>query len=201
MMIESSNDTTDNIIIRYKQNIRQRILSIRKILSNEFVEEASHCIFDNFVKMNLNFRCGIVMLYMNINNEVSTEEFADFFLTQGATLCLPRICDDKGNMEARRVESIDKDLEQNALKIKEPNIKTQIVDPQQIDIIFVPGVAFDTSKNRIGHGKGYYDRFLAKLRPDCFKIGLAYDFQILESIPAGIHDVPMDFIITEKRVF
>lgn len=183
-----------------KQRIRNSIISIRKTLSDKFVQEVSHCIFNNFTKLDIRCKCNVVMLYMNINNEVSTSEFADFFMIKGIQVCYPRVCDDEGIMEARVVGDINKDMEQNALKIWEPNLKTHVINPCEIDIIFVPGVAFDLSKNRLGHGKGYYDRFLTNLRKDSIKIGLAYDFQILDSIPADSHDVRMDIIISENRI-
>jgi len=67
-------------------------------------------------------------------------------------------------------------------------------------LIIVPGVAFDLNLNRIGYGKGYYDRFLSKVSKNVPKIALAYDFQVLESISEGENDIKMDMIITEKRI-
>lgn len=198
--MQTSFGLTQNIENNDKNSIRKRMLIIRKSLSDEFVEMCGCCIFNNFLKMSICRKLSIAMLYMSINNEVSTNEFANFFKIKGVQVCYPRMCDDKGIMEARLVEDINKDMEQNVLRIWEPNLKTHVVNPQEIDIIFVPGVAFDLSKNRLGHGKGYYDRFLTNLRKDCIKIGLAYDFQILDSIPTDSHDVRMDIIISENRV-
>ena len=72
-------------------------------------------------------------------------------------------------------------------------------NPERMDLILVPGVAFDCAGNRLGFGKGYYDTFLPQA-PNAVKIALAYDFQIVEQLPAEPWDVPMDFIITENRV-
>jgi len=69
-----------------------------------------------------------------------------------------------------------------------------------MDVIVVPGIAFDIHLNRLGRGKGYYDRLLASLPEDVFKIGICYDFQLLDEIPSTSFDVPMDMIITERRV-
>ncbi len=73
--------------------------------------------------------------------------------------------------------------------------KTRVED---IDLIIVPGVAFDKKGNRIGHGKGYYDRLLDKT--NATKIGLAFEFQLLKEIPTDKHDLPIDILITEKRI-
>jgi 5-formyltetrahydrofolate cyclo-ligase len=73
------------------------------------------------------------------------------------------------------------------------------VSPESIDLIIIPGVAFDGQGNRIGHGMGYYDRLLQKkIRTHC--LGLAFEFQIVESIPTEIHDVKIKKIITEERI-
>ncbi|MFH1591377.1 MAG: 5-formyltetrahydrofolate cyclo-ligase [archaeon] len=72
------------------------------------------------------------------------------------------------------------------------------VSPEEIDLVVVPGIAFDECLHRLGHGHGYYDRLLAQIRGK--KIGLAFDFQVLERLPAEEHDVRLDMIITDKRI-
>ena len=74
----------------------------------------------------------------------------------------------------------------------------EFIDAKKIDCVIVPGAAFDVHGKRLGLGGGYYDRFL-KLAENAKKISLAFDFQILENIPTEPHDLPVDFIITEKR--
>jgi len=69
--------------------------------------------------------------------------------------------------------------------------------PEKVDIVVVPAVAFDLQGHRLGYGKGYYDRFLKKTK--AVKVGVAYDFQIVEKLPAEQHDIPVDLIITPAR--
>jgi len=88
-------------------------------------------------------------------------------------------------------------LKLGKFKIPEPPAETLPFDRKKIDIFLVPGLAFDAGGNRLGYGRGYYDYFL-KDTPG-LKIGIAYDFQLVENIPAGKTDVPMDMIITEKK--
>ncbi|WP_278287518.1 5-formyltetrahydrofolate cyclo-ligase [Ruminiclostridium josui] len=74
-----------------------------------------------------------------------------------------------------------------------------VVSPDSIDVVIVPGCAFDLHKNRMGYGAGYYDRFLNLISDSCLKVGVAFDFQIMDEIPWDEHDIPMDIIITEER--
>lgn len=87
-------------------------------------------------------------------------------------------------------------LKPNQFGVGEPSLGTEErVDPATIDVVICPGVAFSKECVRLGFGRGYYDRFL-KLAPNATKMGLAYDFQILASVPADPQDVPMDIIVT-----
>ena len=93
-----------------------------------------------------------------------------------------------------KLESI-KDVELNKYHIREPLFSSEIID--NIEIMIVPGIAFDVSKNRIGYGKGYYDRYLSK--HECYKVGLAFDEHLHKEIPADSFDIKMDIVITDKR--
>ncbi len=88
-------------------------------------------------------------------------------------------------------------MKQGAYGIWEPD-ETNAVSPSLIDLIIVPGVAFDQSRNRLGRGKGYYDRLLTGTT--AHKVGIAYDLQLLDSIPAEAHDIPMNRIVTEHHI-
>lgn len=92
-----------------------------------------------------------------------------------------------------------KELESSVYGILQPRKEfLRIVDFREIELAIVPGIAFDEEGNRIGYGKGYYDRLLSRL--DAVKIALAYDFQIMNQIPNEKHDVKMDVIVTDKRI-
>ncbi len=80
--------------------------------------------------------------------------------------------------------------------IKEPPQKNPQISPEELELIIVPGVAFDFQKNRVGYGGGYFDRFLIKTR--AYKIAPAFDFQIFNNLPVGPNDVKMDLIITSR---
>ena len=89
-------------------------------------------------------------------------------------------------------------MEIGNFNILEPKKHTKKINHSNIDIFFIPGVAFGTKCERLGRGGGYFDRFL--LGVNGLKIGLAYEFQIFDSLPTEKHVIAMDMIITEKRV-
>jgi 5-formyltetrahydrofolate cyclo-ligase len=81
--------------------------------------------------------------------------------------------------------------------ILEPPMGTAL-PPAEIDLILVPGLAFDNRGHRLGYGQGYYDRFLSLLKPECFILGVAYSFQIVDKTPNVEHDIPVNAVLTEK---
>ena len=100
-------------------------------------------------------------------------------------------------LEICQIKNISQ-LQKSHKKILEPHKDCQKIAPEKIDLIIVPGIAFDKQKNRIGYGDGFYDRLLKKTK--CPTIALAYEFQIVHNIPGEKHDVKVDQIITEKRI-
>jgi 5-formyltetrahydrofolate cyclo-ligase len=96
------------------------------------------------------------------------------------------------------------ELVEGAYKILEPKeelrkLPRKIVKPEELDLVMVPGTAFDKRGGRMGQGKGYYDRLLASARPDAPLVGVAFDCQIFDEIPVDAHDVFMDLVLTETR--
>ena len=145
-------------------------------------------------------QCKIVMSYMPIRNEVDTIRFNKDILTANKQLCLPRVRDEK-DMDAFFVTDFKLELAQGHFNIQEPLYALEPVNPASINIILLPGLAFDTWGNRLGFGKGYYDRFLERIDEKCLKIGLAYGFQVVEGIDAEPWDRKLDLVVTEDRVY
>ena len=106
-------------------------------------------------------------------------------------------------MDAVNIISFDK-LIRNAYGILEPSNEELSIDPNELDLIVVPGVAFDNNKGRMGYGAGYYDRYFSKIREKYYKrinkVALAYDFQIIDHVPMDKNDVPVDSIITTSKI-
>jgi len=138
------------------------------------------------------------MFYYPKGNEVDLRKILKKSLNENKKVILPKTNKDNFSMTIHKIDNLSEDLEKGAFEIMEPKKDCLEINKEDIDIVFVPGVAFDLAGNRLGHGLGYYDRFLEDLNG--IKVGIAYDFQIVDSIKVKSHDMPMDYVITEKRV-
>lgn len=129
-----------------------------------------------------------ILVYNSLPDELSTREFINCWSSQ-KTLFLPRVCGD--DLELLPYEPNATQV--GAFRIEEP-IGNNVVRAEILDLIIVPGVAFDRRGNRVGRGRGFYDRLLRSV--NAIKIGIGYDFQLFDEIDAELHDIPMDIIIT-----
>lgn len=137
-----------------------------------------------------------VMAYAGMQDEVRTDGLAREILRSGRALYLPVTGEDRRMWPARLLELSR--VRKGRFGILEPLDPTP-ANPLEMDLILVPGLAFDRVGNRLGYGGGYYDRFL----PQCtgLKVGLAFEVQLMEAVPVERHDVPMDYLITERAVY
>jgi len=132
-----------------------------------------------------------ILMYHSLPDEVDTHAAADMLVAGGKTVLLPAVTGD-GEMEIHLYGG-KRDLTKGAYGIMEPSGEAYTYY-NNIDVAVVPGMAFDTANNRLGRGKGYYDRFLVKV-PKTYKIGLCFDFQMVDEIPSDCHDIKMDEVI------
>ncbi|MCP3682695.1 MAG: 5-formyltetrahydrofolate cyclo-ligase [bacterium] len=181
--------------IGLKKSVREEYLKKRKSLSKEAVDEKSRAIKDQLINTVDYIRAKKVLIYYSIYNEVSTEELLKEVLNE-KTVLLPFTDLEKNEMGAAKLEFYN-ELEKGAFGVLEPKNKTP-VKLDEIDLVIVPGVAFDERCNRIGYGKNFYDRFLKKINAK--RIAFAFEEQIAVIIPTLNHDAHMDSIITEKRI-
>lgn len=133
----------------------------------------------------------IILLYYSLPDEVNTHDVLDQLLKEGKTVLLPAVISDT-TMELRHYEG-PQDLLGGFFDIMEP-VGKPFTQYEQIETAVIPGMSFDLLGNRLGRGKGYYDRFLP-LIPQVYKIGVCFDFQKLPGIPAESNDVRMDEVI------
>ena len=116
-------------------------------------------------------------------------------------IIVPKTIPETKELILSELKDYEQDLDIGVYGVLEPNKEfIRPVSYDVIELVLVPGAVFDIKGNRIGYGAGYYDRFLSKLDESIPKIALAYDFQIVDKITPHEHDVPMDYIITEKRI-
>ncbi|OIO27080.1 5-formyltetrahydrofolate cyclo-ligase [Candidatus Micrarchaeota archaeon CG1_02_55_22] len=130
-------------------------------------------------------------------HEVRTRRLLEKMLADGKRLCVPYV--DSNEVHASLLTNVD-DLVPRSYGVPEPRVdKIQKINPLEIELAIVPGVAFDAECNRVGYGNGYFDRFL--LLTTAVKAGLAYDFQLFTSVPYNESDVPLDALYSAVREF
>lgn len=164
----------------------------RRALSAQEQAAASRAVLAHLKESEAYRRAQKVMAYAACRGELSLEPVLEDVLGLGKTLLLPR-CEAPGIMTARSVKRMEQ-LVPGAFGLMEPAADCEVIAPQEIDLILVPGTAFDVSGRRIGQGGGYYDRFLAGTK--AWRMGVCHGFALLESVPAQVHDMRMDELIT-----
>ena len=173
-----------------KKELRQMI---RQRKQQHPVGESSA--FISRLKDNSHFtHAQTLLLYSALSDEVPTQILIDGLAAQGKTVLLPRVVSDT-DMELRRYSG-PADLQRGAFGIFEPTGEL-FTDYNTIDVAIIPGMAFDAKGHRLGRGKGYYDRFLAKLSPSTYKIGLCFFWQLVDQVPTDEHAIPMDEVIVQ----
>ncbi|MBM7866143.1 5-formyltetrahydrofolate cyclo-ligase [Heliobacterium gestii] len=182
-----------------KQSLRQSALQGRSALTSEEIEGKSRFIVDRLLAMPAYAAASTVMIYVDFRQEVLTGEILSQSLRLGKTVAVPICQPATRHLIAGRIDRYPDDLRRGTWGIMEP-VSMKPVPPAAIDLVVIPGVAFDRLGNRLGYGAGYYDRFLPSLRADAQKIALAFDLQIVKEIHPDDHDIPMDQIITESQV-
>ncbi|NLI60335.1 MAG: 5-formyltetrahydrofolate cyclo-ligase [Clostridiales bacterium] len=183
-----------------KDKIRSKMKRLRNELTMDEVLDKSSSIQNLFNLFRSEHSIENYMSYVSIGNEVRTVGIIEKLLEEGKNVSVPLCIPERTGLVASRIYHLD-ELEPSYFGLLEPKKEfIRPVEPQAIEMILIPGLAFDRKGNRLGLGKGYYDRFLTRLSANVLKIGLAYRFQIIEEVPIGSWDVPLDIIITDKEI-
>jgi len=186
-----------------KNTIRKTILSQRENLKLEEQLILGKKIIDNFTESiyfkTKNFKGKNISLFNSIKGEPDLSRLRDFLIEKDANCFYPVTLSNEIVMSPYLPGPGETQFSKGRLGINEPPLDDYKFNI--MDIVFIPGIAFDISGNRIGFGKGYYDKYLSKYPLDKrpFIIALVYDFQLLEEIPSKSHDIPVDLIVTDKR--
>lgn len=177
-----------------KNQLKESILKKRSSLPKEGILERSRRIQKNLFGLSQYSNSKTVMFFVSFNSEVHTHDMIKEAL-KNKTVVVPKVV--QHEIEPSVIIDFD-NLVPARFGIPEP-IDIMKIAYKHIDLVLVPGIAFDREGHRIGYGFGFYDKFLAKV-PKAVKIGLAFDFQVVDKIPKETHDVPVDFVVTEKEV-
>jgi len=184
-----------------KEKIRKEILKKRISLSTEDRINKSIEIFKKLESINIYNYSEIIMFYVATMSEVQTENMIKESLIKGKKIVIPIMESDTGNLVPSLLLDYDNELEKNSQGILESKKAfRRLFSAEKLEVIIIPGIAFDASGNRLGRGKGYYDRFLTRINPSVLKIALAYEIQMVDHIPHDKNDIPVNMIITEQRI-
>ncbi|MBB6715336.1 5-formyltetrahydrofolate cyclo-ligase [Clostridium gasigenes] len=182
-----------------KKEFRNMIIKNRDSLSLVERNLNDNLILETLLKSKMYKESTNIFTFINYGSEVKTKIFIIKALEDGKRIFVPKTVSGTREMKAVEISSLD-NLKPDNWGILEPKTFKGEIDKQCLDLIIVPGVAFDKDGNRIGYGGGYYDRYFSGLNSRIKKVVLAYDLQIVESLVTEKHDVTIDFIITEKEI-
>ena len=189
----------NNFIRSQKQALRQHYKKIRNSLHPEEVNAHSAAIAERLFASSFWKESQVVMLYLSFQNEAATNAIYRQGWQEGKTMLLP-ICAPSGGLMEMSILTSFEQLVPNRYGIGElPESLQQIVNPSEIDLCIIPGIALDHTGTRLGFGAGYYDRYLARVNPSARRIALAYECQLQTApLPAAPYDLPLQDIITEN---
>lgn len=188
----------DDLVTR-KARIRGLTLEARAALLAEERARLSAAICARAGALPEFTRAATVMLFASFGSEVDTGPLIAQALNDGKRLCLPRVLKPR-LMAAYRVTDPSVDLAPATWGILEPRDGLPQIPPSAIDVVIVPGVAFDATGRRCGYGGGFYDAYLPGTRRGTPRIALAFDLQVVDDLPCEAHDLAVDIIVTETRV-
>lgn len=174
-----------------KHRIRKEIRGKLGLQSKEERAEKSALVKEKLFRLEEFKKAECVMFYVSLPEEVDTSEMIGEALKAGKKVCVPITIEDSRSLVASEIDE-SSILEKGPCGTRQPKESDlRPVPLEDIDLVVVPGVAFDCCNVRLGRGHGYYDRFLKLLPKDTVTIGLAFDFQLVEGLPKDSHDVPV----------
>lgn len=204
----------------YRKEVRAKLAA----LPEEYRDQATAKIAVNALALPEMRKAKRVLVYFSVGTEPGTLALISKLLESGKKVCLP-LCtdvdesgkrrvsgkgsadankagteDSAGVMEARLIKSFD-DLQPGAYGIPEPKADTKMIPPEKIDLIILPCLACDVDCNRMGHGAGYYDKYLSRVKRKCFTMALCYEEILAEHLPVEPHDAKVDAVVTEKQIY
>ncbi|MBM7623230.1 5-formyltetrahydrofolate cyclo-ligase [Sporohalobacter salinus] len=184
-----------------KQQQRERVIDYRQRLTDKELLHKSMEIKKKLFELDEFVEAEIIMFYVDFRNEVKTEFMIKEALSEGKRVVIPISQVEDRSLLLSELKDYDQELEVGTYDILEPKEEyIRPVDHSELDLVIVPGVAFDEDCNRLGYGGGYYDRFSANLDSQVNRLALAFEIQIVDQVVTDEHDLPVDKVLTEKRV-
>lgn len=184
-----------------KKLIRKNILALRDGMDKEERNEKSKKIANRLMQLETYKKAQILVIYVNYKSEVSTQSLIKTALLEGKKVYCPKVCE--GEMEFYRIDSLE-ELSEGYMGIREPKGETSkkltVEDmKEEVCLMIMPGSVFDRERNRIGYGKGYYDKYIGKY-PYFDTAALCFVCQLIDEVPAKEYDIRPDMVITECEI-
>lgn len=181
-----------------KKKLRQEYISIRNRIGNK--NEKSKIIANKVINSNYLKKAKTIGIYMNLKSEVDTKKIIRYAIEKGKVVGIPKV--NGIDLEFYKIDSINEQMEKSAFGVEEPEtVKERLIEKEKIDLMIIPGICFDKANNRLGFGRGYYDRYLK----DCnfIKVGICFEKQVLKDtlLPVTCNDIKVDKIVTEENIY
>lgn len=173
-----------------KKELRHKMLAKRDKIEKTQKEKWDNAICEKIDFLVQKDKLSVVHTFIPMGNEIDITPLIKNLLSKNITIVCPKALP-KRRMENRVLKSLN-ELENGIYGTQHPADTEEYTG--KIDLIIVPGLAFDTEHYRLGYGSGYYDIFLAE-QPDALKVGICYPFQVLEKVPTEDHDVQLDMLL------
>lgn len=184
-----------------KKEFRKNVIKLRKEKSKDFISHNSDIITEKLLQLDCVKNANTIMLYLDFNNEVSTDNLINKLLHMGKIVASPITLKEERKLIPSQITDLQNGIQYGAYNIREPKPEcSPSIDIKDLDLVIVPAVAYDKNCYRLGYGGGFYDRFLENLRDDAVTVGIAFDLQIFDEIPKEDHDAQLDFIVTESKI-
>lgn len=185
-----------------KKEMRSLYLNRRANIDKRKKKILNHVITNNIIEIVDRNNINNIMSYVSTNSEVHTHQIIHYLLQKGKIISAPYTIKKHKKILPIRINNFS-ELKKGTYNILEPQYKIEnIMDYRKIELVIIPGLAFDLKGNRIGYGGGFYDSFLNKLSKNTIKLALAYDVQLLKNdiIDTEAHDISVDYILTENEL-
>ena len=178
-----------------KSRIRTTLVGFLRVQKEADRRRKSEAIRRKLVRLAAYRRATMVACYVSLPYEVETHQLIRRMLMTGKRVAVP--CVRGRHLQWCELRDPARELRPGAFGVLEPRSSTRrVVRTEELDVVVVPGVAFDRVGHRLGHGQGYFDRFLDTLSADIPVIGLCFDFQLVATLPHEPHDHPVDAVLT-----
>lgn len=183
-----------------KASIRKTIIRKREALGNTKRAEKSLTIAQRLFELAEFKKSKAVLCFLSLSHEVQTDVVILESFRLGKEVFVPLVNDRQEDLQVARIPSLDIEFVVGNYGVREPAFKfRKVVSPSCVDFVIAPGLAFDVYGNRIGYGGGYYDKLSKELSKDVIRIGVGYDFQVLDLVPHTDLDKSVQFVITETK--